>query len=226
MKNCIFSLLALAGACAVIAAPLDRATPESQGVPSAAILRWIDACEREIKAPNGLHGFVILRHGRTIAEGTWAPYDTLNRPHMLYSHSKSFTSTAIGFLVDEGRLDLDARVLSFFPDKAPTNPSLNLQALRVRDLLTMNVGASFSDAERKDINGDWVKAFLANDIEKEPGTVFKYDSCATHMLAAIAERVSGMKLMDFLKARLFDPIGMTSPWSTVSPTGIACGGWA
>ena len=225
MKHCVSIVLALAGACAATAAPLDRATPESQGVPSAAIVRWIDACEREIGPHHSLHGFVILRHGKVIAEGTWAPYDTLNRPHMLYSHSKSFTSTAIGFLVDDGKLDLDARVLSFFPDKSPANPSDNLKALRVRDLLTMNVGAGFSDAERKDINGDWVKAFLANDIEKEPGTVFKYDSCATHMLAAIAERVSGMKLMDFLKARLFDPLGMTSPWSTVSPTGIACGGW-
>ena len=214
--------LAATGASAAL---MDKATPESQGVPSAAIVRWIDACEREIGPDHSLHGFVIVRHGRVIAEGTWAPYDTLNKPHMLYSHSKSFTSTAIGFLVDEGKLDLDARVLSFFPDKAPQNPSANLQALRVRDLLTMNVGASFTDAERKDINGDWVKAFLANDIEKEPGTVFKYDSCATHMLAAIAERVSGMKLMDFLKARLFDPLGMKSPWSTVSPTGIACGGW-
>ena len=220
MKHCVSIVLALAGTCAATAAPLDRATPESQGVPSAAIVRWIDACEREIGPHHSLHGFVILRHGKVIAEGTWAPYDTLNRPHMLYSHSKSFTSTAIGFLVDDGKLDLDARVLSFFPDKAPANPSDNLKALRVRDLLTMNVGASFSDAERKDINGDWVKAFLANDIEKEPGTVFKYDSCATHMLAAIVERVSGMKLMDFLKARLFDPLGMTSPWSTVSPTGI------
>ena len=219
------TILALALASAASAAPLERATPESQGVPSAAILRWIDACEREIPAPHALHGFVILRHGRTVAEGTWAPYDTLNKPHMLYSHSKSFTSTAIGFLVDDGKLDLDARVLSFFPDKAPANPSDNLRAMRVRDLLAMNVGASFTDAERKDIEGDWVKAFLANDIEREPGTVFKYDSCATHVLAAIAERVSGMKLMDFLKARLFDPLGMTSPWTTFSPTGVACGGW-
>ena len=144
---------------------------------------------------------------------------------MLYSHSKSFTSTAIGFLVDDGKLDLDARVLSFFPDKAPAKPSANLRALRVRDLLTMNVGASVSDPQKKNPDGDWVRIFLANDIEKEPGTVFKYDSCATHMLAAIAERVTGMKLMDFLKARLFDPLGMTSPWSTVSPTGVACGGW-
>ena len=224
MKKILSIALALAAAGAS-AALMDKATPESQGVPSAAIVRWIDACEREIGPDHSLHGFVIVRHGRTIAEGTWAPYDTLNRPHMLYSHSKSFTSTAIGFLVDDGKLDLDARVLSFFPDKAPANPSDNLKALRVRDLLTMNVGASVSDPQKKNPDGDWVRIFLANVIDREPGTVFKYDSCATHMLAAIAERVTGMKLMDFLKARLFTPLGMTSPWSTVSPTGVACGGW-
>ena len=221
----LFATLCMLAASSGPAALMDKATPESQGVPSAAIVSWLDACEREIQYPNSLHGFVIVRHGKVIAEGTWAPYDTLNRPHMLYSHSKSFTSTAIGFLVDDGKLDLDARVLSFFPDKAPKNPSDNLRALRVRDLLTMNVGASVSDPQKKNPDGDWVRIFLANDVDREPGTVFKYDSCATHMLAAIAERVTGMKLMDFLKARLFSPLGMTSPWSTVSPTGVACGGW-
>ena len=221
----LFATLCMLAASSGPAALMDKATPESQGVPSAAIVSWLDACEREIQYPSSLHGFVIVRHGKVIAEGTWAPYDTLNRPHMLYSHSKSFTSTAIGFLVDDGKLDLDARVLSFFPDKAPKNPSDNLRALRVRDLLTMNVGASVSDPQKKNPDGDWVRIFLANDVDREPGTVFKYDSCATHMLAAIAERVTGMKLMDFLKARLFSPLGMTSPWSTVSPTGVACGGW-
>ncbi|MGI5870214.1 MAG: serine hydrolase domain-containing protein [Kiritimatiellia bacterium] len=201
---------------------MDNATPESQGVSSKAVSEWIDACERELDA---LHGFVIVRHGKVVAEGTWAPYDTLNRPHMLYSHSKSFTSTAIGLLVDDGVLDLDERVLDFFPDKAPEHPSSNLQALRIRDLLTMNVGASDADAYNKDIHGDWVKAFLHNEIDQTPGTVFKYDSCATHVLAAIVERKTGKPLMTFLKERLFDPLGMTSPWSTVSPTGVACGGW-
>ena len=207
-----FLIFASMGASAAL---MEKATPESQGVSSSAIVARIDACEREIGPDNSLHGFVIVRHGHVIAEGTWAPYDTLNKPHMLYSHSKSFTSTAIGFLVDDGKLDLDARVISFFPDKIPQNPSLNLRSMRVRDLLTMNVGASYSDAENKDPFGDWVKAFLANDIDREPGTVFKYDSSATYMLAAIAERVTGMKLMDFLKARLFDPPGMTSPWRAV-----------
>ncbi|MBR4652339.1 MAG: serine hydrolase [Kiritimatiellae bacterium] len=208
---------------------LPMASPESQGVPSEAILGWIRACEEDAltnRLVSGhLHGFVLVRHGRTIAEGTWAPQNTLESPHMLYSHSKSFVSTAIGFLVDDGKIDLDRRVISFFPDQAPAKPSENLRQARVRDLLTMNLGADHTDAERDDITGDWVKAILRNRIDREPGTGFRYDSAATHLLAAIVEKVSGRPLMDFLKERLFDPLGMKSPWSTVSPTGVACGGW-
>jgi CubicO group peptidase (beta-lactamase class C family) len=204
------------------------ASLESQGVSSRAVLRWIEACENE-SATNTLkghlHGFVILRNGKTVAEGTWAPQNTLRNPHMLYSHSKSFTSTAVGFLVDDGKIDLDDRVLSFFPEKAPSEPSENLRQVRVRDLLTMNLGAKRTDAERDDIGGDWVKALLHNKIDNEPGRGFRYDSGATHLLAAIVEKTSGKPLMTFLKERLFDPLGMESPRSSVSPAGVACGGW-
>ena len=234
MKNISIKMVVLAAALACLGGllwgqGLEVASPESQGVSSGAILRWVEACENTA-ATNGfknghLHGFVILRHGRMIAEGTWAPQNTLEKPHMLYSHSKSFTSTAIGFLVDDGKIDIDSRVVSFFPEKAPENPSDNLRQVRVRDLLTMNLGADHTDAERDDINGDWVRALLHNKIDREPGTGFKYDSGATHLLAAIAEKVSGKPLMEFLKERLFDPLGMASPWSTVSPAGVACGGW-
>ena len=197
-------------------------SPEAEGVSSAGILKWIDACERELDA---MHGFVLLRHGKVIAEGSWAPYDTLNETHRLYSHSKAFTSTAVGFLVDEGKLDLDERVIDILPDKAPSEPSDNVKALRVRDLLTMNVGAKYNDAERNDPDGDWEKAFLANTIDFRPGQKFKYDSGATYMLGAIVERKSGQRLLDFLKTRLFDRIGIEKAWTTCSPSGTPCGGW-
>ena len=203
------------------AAPeLAPATPESQGVSSRAIRRWIDFCEKKMR----LHGFVIARHGRTIAEGWWKPFGP-DQTHMLYSHSKSFTSCAVGFLVDDGLLDLDARVISFFPDKTPKNPSENLRQLRVRDLLTMNTGTKLADRMRSCGDLDWERAFLENTFDYEPGTRFQYDSSATHMLACIVERVTGRKLMDFLKERLFDPIGIEKAWTTTSPTGRACGGW-
>lgn len=229
MKTLMMTVLILAVVALAKAMPqtdfqsvMDMATPESQGVPSAAICRWIEVCEKELDV---VHGFVIVRHGKTIAEGSWHPFDTLNRPHMLYSHSKSFTSTAIGFLIDDGKLDLDACVAELFSDKLPVEPSENLKALRVRDLLTMNVGAGATNISLTDSGGDWERRFLSGAFKTKPGTRFVYDSLATYMLSAIVRRTSGEDMMDVLRVRLFDRIGIGPVTSSASPSGISCGGW-
>ena len=203
---------------------MEPATPESQGVPSEAILKFIDGCEKTFDAGDlgAIHGFVIVRHGKVIAEGSWKPFDTLNETHMLYSHSKSFTSSAIGLLADRGKIDLDERIVDIFSNEVPAKVSENLAQLRVRDLLTMNVGKK--DHLLRD-GGDWVKEFLSKDFFRKPGTGFKYDSDATYMLAAIVEKKSGMKMMDYLQKNMFDQIGITKAWTTCSPQGIPCGGW-
>lgn len=210
----------------LFAAEMEYATPESQGVSSESILAWINACEKTFSAWDGsgaVHGFVILRNGKTIAEGSWKPFNTLEETHMLYSHSKSFTSTAIGFLVDEGKLDIDERVLEIFPELTPTNVTENLKAMRVRDLLTMNAGAK---KDHRIANyEDWARKFFEKELQNKPGCSFKYDSDATYMLAAIVEKRSQEKLMDYLDKRLFKKIGIEKAWSTTSPQGIACGGW-
>ena len=205
---------------------MEPATPESQGVSSAAILKWIDACEKTFDAgPDGaLHGFVIVRHGKVIAEGSWKPFDTLNETHMLYSHSKSFTSSAIGFLVDEGKVDLDERLVDILPEDVPAKPDPRLGEIRVRDLLTMNVGADGDHTIGRNPS-EWTKWFMKKELQRRPGTGFRYDSDATYMLAAIVEKKSGEKMMDYLKRKMFDRIGITKAWSTCSPEGIPCGGW-
>ena len=86
-----------------------------------------------------MNSFMLVRHGHVVAEGWWAPYDA-ESPHSLYSLSKSFTSTAVGLAIAEGKLSLDDEVLKFFPDDAPTEPSKNLKAMRVSDLLRMSTG--------------------------------------------------------------------------------------
>src|SRR4051812_26228580 len=103
-------------------AALPRSTPERQGIPSSAILGFVQAADSAIDA---MHSVMIVRHGQVVAEGWWAPYDA-RTPHVLYSLSKSFTSTAVGLAVAEGKLSVDAPVLSFFPDEAPATPSANL----------------------------------------------------------------------------------------------------
>lgn len=223
MKRMTAGLAGLMAAMPVFAL-MEPATPESQGVPSEAILAFVDGCEKafDAGASGAMHGFVVVRHGKVIAEGSWRPFDTLNETHMLYSHSKSFTSSAIGLLVDAGRLDLDERVVEIFSNDAPASVSENLAQLRVRDLLTMNAGKR--DHLLRD-GGNWVREFLSQDFTRRPGTSFKYDSDATYMLAAIVERKSGQRMMDYLQANLFGPIGISKAWTTFSPQGIPCGGW-
>lgn len=223
MKLLLAAALALAGVAA--RAEMEKATPESQGVESQAILNWIDACEKMFdgEKEGRVHGFVIVRHGKMIAEGSWKPFDTLKKPHQLWSHSKSFTSSAVGFLVDEGKLDLDERLVDIFTNELPANVSENLRELRVRDCLTMNAGKAphvFGNSSEP-----WTNLFFRQPFDHVPGTHFWYDSDATFMLAAIVERRTDQKLLDYLRGKMLSKIGICEATTGVSPEGIACGGW-
>lgn len=190
---------------------------------SAAIDDFLDAVERDIDA---LHSIIVLRHGHIIAQGWWEPYGP-QIPHILYSLSKSFTSTAIGLLVAEGRLSLDAPVLGFFPGDAPAQPSANLRAMRVRHLLSMATGHAEDTTPTlwADPARTWTQAFLAQPVPYAPGTHFLYNTGATYMLAAIVQRLVGMRLLDYLQPRLFESLGIENPTWEVSPQGIDVGGW-
>src|SRR5262245_47467238 len=118
------------------AGALPRSAPEAQGASSPALLEFVDTLDQQIDA---MHSLMVVRHGKVIAEGWWAPYDAEHN-HVLYSLSKSFTSSAVGFAVAEGKLSIDDEVLKFFPKDAPTNTSSNLKAMRVSDLLMMSTG--------------------------------------------------------------------------------------
>ncbi len=115
---------------------LPRTSPERQGIASSALLHFVEALDSQL---HDLHSFLLLRHGSVVAEGWWSPYRR-EYPHMLFSLSKSFTSTAIGLAVAEGYFSIDDPVLSFFPDEATTRGSDYLAAMRVRHLLSMTTG--------------------------------------------------------------------------------------
>ena len=203
--------------------PLHRTSPEAQGVSSPALLDFIDALDKTISE---VHGLVLLRHGQVVAEGWWAPYGP-EIPHMLFSLTKSFTSTAIGLAVAEGRLAVDDLVLTFFPEKAPRRVSKNLAALRVRHLLTMSTGHK-QDATGRAIaqaDGDWVRGFLAAPVGHAPGKPFVYNSAASHVLSAIIEKVTGQSALDYLTPRLFEPLGIRPSHWERDPRGICTGGW-
>lgn len=198
---------------------LPRSTPEKQGVSSSAIFDFIEAADEELDMINS---FMLVRHGNVVAEGWWSPYAP-ERPHMLYSLSKSFTSTAVGLAIEEGKLSIHDPVLKFFPDEAPADPSQNLRAMRVHDLLRMSTG---HEAEPSVFGeSSWTRAFLAHPVPFKPGTHFVYNTPATYMLSAIVQKVTGETVLDYLRPRLFEPLGIENPaWGT-SPEGITLGGY-
>ncbi|HEV3339642.1 MAG TPA: serine hydrolase [Pirellulales bacterium] len=199
-------------------AGLPRSSPEEQGVSSSGVLSFVEAADKNI---DSLHSFMLVRHGHAVAEGWWSPYDARTR-RSLFSLSKSFTSTAVGLAIAEGKLSLDDEVLKFFDD-APAEPSSNLKAMRVSDLLRMATGQQAEPERTRD--QPWTKTFLAQAVPFKPGTHFLYNTSATYMLSAIVQKASGTTVLDYLRPRLFDPLGIAGPTWEASPQGISAGGY-
>ncbi len=198
---------------------MTRSLPELQGVDSAKLLEFVEKANREV---NSMHSFMLVRHGNIVAEAWWKP-ESASKPHVLWSLSKSFTSTAVGLAVAEGKVSIDDPVLKFFPEDAPTDPSANLQAMRVRDLLTMSTGHQ-DEVKLKD-ESNWIKAFLSHPVPHKPGTHFKYNTPATFMQSAIVQKVTGKTVLEYLQPRLFGPLGIEPPKWDSNPQGISIGGY-
>lgn len=220
----VLVLLSTAWAWAADAGALPRSTPEKQGIASPAILSFIQTVD-EI---DGMHSFMLLRHGNVVAEGWWTPYDA-ETPHIFFSLSKSFTSTAVGIAVDEGKLSLDDEVLKAFPGEAPAEPSANLKNMRLRDLLRMQAGHEKEISFWKEPGGEngetWTKRFLHHPVAFKPGTRFLYNTPATFMAGAMVKQATGEDILDYLKPRLFDPIGFKNPTWVKNPQGLSVGGY-
>ncbi len=202
------------------AADLPRSAPEDQGVASADVLAFVEAADQQIDTMNS---FMLLRHGFVLAEGWWAPYGP-EHPHILYSLTKSFTSTAVGIAAAEGKLSIHDRVLQYFPEDAPDDPSENLQQMRISDLLRMATGHD-SEPDLRASDATWVQTFLAHPVPHRPGTHFLYNTPATHMLSEIVQNATGASTRDYLQDRLFDPLGIEPASWLTSPQGTTSGGF-
>ncbi|WP_018616374.1 serine hydrolase domain-containing protein [Segetibacter koreensis] len=200
---------------------LPHSTPEEEGVPAPAISTFLDSVN---SSKHEFHSFMLMRHGKVIAEGWWNPYRKDLR-HTLYSLSKSFTATAVGFARAEGKLSLTDKVVSFFPNEVPDTASANLKQLTVKDLLTMSVGQEPDPTGTVVEDTNWVKRFFTVFITYQPGSHFLYNSMATYMLSAIVSKVTGQKVIDYLQPRLFEPLRIAKPDWEESPQHANTGGW-
>lgn len=185
---------------------MKYATPEQMGIRSKDILRYVQKLDR---ANLATHSVIIARHGHVIFEKYWAPYQK-DELHRIYSATKSFVSIAIGFLAQDGLIDLDDPIIRYFPEESKNLRDDNMRAQTIRQMLMMataKVNLNWFLEKRE----DRVAEYFINDPEKShpPGTVFAYDSTGSFVLGALVERLTGMKLLDYLRLKALDRIGFS-----------------
>jgi CubicO group peptidase (beta-lactamase class C family) len=196
---------------------LPRSAAAAQQVDPAAVLAFVDAVEADPAIE--LHSLMVVRHGHVVAEGWWAPH-TPERTRLLYSLSKSFTSTALGFALAEGRFSLDDTVVSHFPEFAEEVTDPRSRSVTLGHVASMASGHDrdmLQEALTRDPQ-EPVRGFLLVPPDAEPGTVFAYSQPCTYTLAAVIQRTAGMRLTGYLRPRLFDPLGIGEVgWLTWPP---------
>ncbi len=184
-----------------------------------AVLNFIEQLEKNRVM---IHGFLLARQGETIGEGYYAPFKK-SRPHRMFSVSKSVTGLAIGLLWQDGRIGLEDKITSYFPDKLPPKVAPWMAEMTIRDMLCMATcfdKTAFNSKEDK----DWVKGFFHASPVHKPGTVFSYDSSSSHVLCALVERLCQEDILCFMQKRLFTPLGMNGEKRWLKdPAGVSHG---
>ncbi len=201
-------------------------SPEVQGYNSAKLAEGLrDIQEKGI----AIDSLLIIHNGYVALDAHFAPYDG-TFPHNLASVTKSVMTTLIGIAADQGKIDLDQPMVSFFPNRTIANFDERKAHITVRHLTEMRNGMQSGcyaddlgtvDAIRT--QPDWVQAALDRPVVSEPGTKFCYDSPGMHILSAILQESTGMTAMDFAQQNLFDPLGIQDAIWDVDPQGYSRG---
>lgn len=162
-----------------------------------------------------VHGIRVLQDGELKASHDFVP----NIRYPIYSATKSFTSTAVGLAIQESELSLDDSVLKYLeedlPDDVTSEIKDNLEKVTLKRLLTMSIaGYPF----RQEGN-DWLSFSLSVPLQNVEQKVFEYSNIPAYLTGVMVEKAVKQNLIDFLKPRLFDPLGIKDPEYTLCPKG-------
>ena len=201
--------------------PFPRESPESQGVESTHIREYLEALKGSPDA--NIHQAIVIRHGKIITECSFSPYQR-GMWHITHSMCKTFTGLAAGLAIQEGLFGLDESIDDIFPDKIRLLSRIGRKKVTIRHLLTMTSGVEYSEAGAIE-SSDWCANFMSAGCKFEPGTRFEYNSMNSFMISAAIQERSGITMFQFLKTRLFDPMGIREIFWEESPRGYTKGGW-
>jgi CubicO group peptidase (beta-lactamase class C family) len=181
---------------------------------------------------------VVLHEGATVFEQYWAPYEPDDRA-LVYSVSKTFAATAVGLAIAEGRFSLDTRVVDLLGEGSGTGALRDATGsflaagssgpagaqLTVHHLLSMSTGHTEDTIEAMTAAPpqDWAQRFLQLRPQRPVGSCHVYNNGASFLLGELVRRHTGEDLVDYLRPRLFEPLGIDPAWDR-DPLG-RCLGW-
>ncbi|MBQ8301431.1 MAG: serine hydrolase [Clostridia bacterium] len=197
---------------------MNRISPDEAGVSSRSLSNFFEALDA---LPFDMHSVIMIRHGKVLLETYYEPYnkETL---HRMFSVTKSFVGIAIGHLAYEKKIDLDAPITSYFPEY-PTEYEYTKQTT-IRNMLMMR-SPHEKTTYKEDLTKNWVESYFTVKSTHTPGTVFSYDTSASHVLVALVEKITGMDLMDYLRGAFLDEIGFSKEaYCLKDPFGTSVGG--
>mgnify|MGYP004481950029 FL=1 len=197
--------------------------PEAKGISASCIIDTLS--EIDIRGIS-MHSFLLCKDDCLVAEGYYAPVKK-NDLHRMFSVTKSFVSIAIGLLQEEGRLSLDDSIVKFFPEYVPNTCEAHpwLLATTIRDMLSMRSCHASTTYDKFSSKTDWVKSFFTVAPTHKPGTVFHYDTSATHTLCALVEKLTNMKMLDYLRNKVLNEIGFSKEaYCLTDGFGVSMGG--
>ncbi len=196
-------------------------TPEAQGISSKALERFVDKL-KEQKIP--VHSILMARHGHMIMEAYYQPYDK-EKLHRMFSETKSYTSLGIGLLVSDGVIRLEDKICQYFPEYLPGEVHPWLEEMTIKDMLRMETCHNMTTYKKTSTTENWVRSFFQTVPTHRPGQIFMYDTSASHTLCALVEKLTGQKLLDFLKDRILRQIGFSEEsYIMEDPFGVSMGG--
>jgi CubicO group peptidase (beta-lactamase class C family) len=200
-------------------------TPEEQGVDSAKLAEGL----RQIQQKNiPIHSLMVVRNGRVLLDTTFYPYDGQS-PHSVASVTKSLTTALIGIAIDQGKLRLDDKLISFFPDTTIANPDARKDAITIKDLANMSSGLDCKSSPNEptvqamEASPKWVQFGLDLPMAYKPGTHWEYCGVGMHLLSAILQKATGLTALEFARQNLFGPLGIKDIIWPTDPQGVNMG---
>ncbi|WBW96756.1 serine hydrolase domain-containing protein [Oceanirhabdus sp. W0125-5] len=201
----------------------ENSSPEDQDMDSHMIREAIKFIEEKNK---NIHSILIVKDGSILTDKSFNP-DKKDKPHDIYSCSKSIVSTLIGIAIDEGLIDsINNKVLDFFPEVIIHKEDINKKEITIENLLTMTTGLKWNDY--KDYDELWesenpIEYFFGHPLISEPGTKFCYCSGVPHILQFILEKVTGEDIFTYAKKKLFEPLGIKEVYWPEDDNGMKAG---